>query len=222
MMRYCEKCRVEVTGNTLTCPLCQRRLTKPETVEYETFPNIPTMLNKHLTFLKLSSFISIAAAIICVGINIIIPTTVFWAWFVVIGIICAWVDGLFAFKKLYNVPKNILYQVIILSLLSLVWDKITGWHNWSVDYVIPFLCVAAIVTMTVLAWLLKLKLDDYTFYIFLYAVFGIIPILFLVFNIVTVTYPSLISIGIGILSFAGLAIFKGDYILTELKNRFHL
>lgn len=221
-MRYCEKCKVNVTGSTPICPLCQRRLPPADGQEYETFPVIPSMFNKHLLFFKLLIFASVAACVICVGINMLIPSGIFWSAFVVIGVICAWIDGVFAFKKLHNVPKNIIYQVIILSLISLIWDKITGWHNWSLNYVIPFLCVGAIVTMAVLAWLLKLKLNDFTFYILLYAVFGILPILFLIFDVVTVLYPSLISIGLSIISLVGLLLFKGDYIWTELKNRFHL
>lgn len=220
-MRYCDKCKVHVSGNSTVCPLCQHRLSA-DGRDAPVFPPVSTMFDKHKLFFKLLMFVSVAACVICVGINLIIPTKIFWAIFVVFGIIGAWIDGIFSYKKLHNIPKTILYQVIILSALSLIWDWFTGWHGWSVDYVIPFLCVAAILTMTALSWLAKLNLDDYTFYIFLYALFGIVPILFLLFNCVRVRYPSVISIGIGILSFAGLAIFKGSYIWAELKSRLHL
>lgn len=218
-MKYCDKCKINVKSGSV-CPLCQRRL-KQDGGE-PTFPKVQTMLAKHSLFFKLLIFASVAACIICVGINLIIPTKIFWSGFVVFGVICAWVDGIFSYKKLHNIPKTILYQVIIVSALSLLWDYFTGWRGWSLDYVIPFLCVAAILTMSALSWLAKLNLDDYTFYLFLYALFGIVPILFLIFNLVRVKYPSVTSIGVGILSFAGLVIFKGEYIWAELKNRLHL
>lgn len=221
-MKYCEKCKVDVAGTIEYCPLCQRKLTNKGGEEYDRFPYVPTMYNKHTLFFKMMAFISVVAAVICVAINFIIPTEVFWALFVVLGIGCLWIALTFAIKKLGNIPKNILYQVIIFSVLSLIWDKITGWHNWSLNYVIPFLCVGAIICLAVLAWIMKLKFEDFFFYLVMYVVFGIVPVIFLFTDSVTVLYPSLISIGLSIISFAALLIFQGKQILTEIKNRFHM
>lgn len=40
-------------------------------------------------------------------------------------------------------PKSILYQVVVVCVLTTLWDYWTGWHGWSIDYVIPITCVVA-------------------------------------------------------------------------------
>ena len=66
----------------------------------------------------------------------------------------------FALHKWRNIPKNMIYQVVILSLLAVVWDRFTGWHGWSLDYVIPILCVTAMVSMSAIAKVCLLYTSD--------------------------------------------------------------
>ena len=53
-----------------------------------------------------------------------------------------------------------------------------GWRGWSLDYVIPSVCVLAMIVMAVGAKLLKIGVRDLIIYLFIDAIFGLIPAIF--------------------------------------------
>lgn len=224
MMKFCEKCKVSVRDDSVHCPLCQRKLAGAEEHEEEkaVFPIIPTLYSKHSLFIRLIILASIAGSVISIIINLLIPTKVFWALFVVIGVACVWLSLGIAYRKMNNIPKIILHQVIAAAALVLVWDWLTGWHNWSVDYVIPFLFVGANISLIIVALLLKLQISDFIFYCFINMLFGIVPIIFICTGILNVMYPSLISVGLNVIALSGLFLFQGKRIQGEIVSRFHV
>lgn len=133
-----------------------------------------------------------------------------------------WVSTMIAIKNLNNIPKNILYQVIAIGVMSWLWDRFTGGYGWAINYVIPFMCAGAIITLIVLSITNTLNFEDILYYEFLYAIFGILPIVFMVTNLVTVAYPSVISIALSVISLVGMFVFRGKKILHELGYRFHV
>jgi len=66
-----------------------------------------------------------------------------------------------------------------------------GWRGWSLDYAVPILCVAALLVMYITAKVMRLSARDYISYFLLGGLFGIVPVLFILFDIVKVDYPSL-------------------------------
>ncbi|MCX7714731.1 MAG: DUF6320 domain-containing protein [Clostridia bacterium] len=186
------------------------------------FPYIPTMYNKNSLFIRIIIFASIAASVISVIVNLIVSTKVLWSLFVVGGIMCLWISLAVNIRKVKNIPKVILHQVAVSSVLVLIWDKFTGWHNWSVDYVLPFLFVGANISLGIISKLMKLKTDNIIFYFLMNILFGIIPIGFLASGRLTVLYPSLVSVGCSIIAFSALILFKGGAVKDELESRFHL
>ena len=138
-MKYCAKCKVTVTGAGTRCPLCQGGLQEngePD-VRGAIFPNIPDTLHKHSLFFRILILVSVAAVVICGVINLILPEHGWWSLFVLAGVVCGWISLAVAFHYRRNVPKSILYQVVVVCVLTTLWDYWTGWHGWSIDYVIP-------------------------------------------------------------------------------------
>jgi hypothetical protein len=115
-----------------------------------------------------------------------------------------------------------MWQVAIISLLSIFWDWQTGWRGWSLDYIISIACVTAIIVMYVTARIMKLRVRDYITYALLAGLFGVIPILFILFNWVNVLYPSVICVAISIVFLSAIFIFQGENIKMELKKRMHI
>ena len=58
-MKYCEQCKVSVTGQRSRCPLCQSVLRDEGEPYEEVFPVIPTVYNRFQFFFKLLIFASI-------------------------------------------------------------------------------------------------------------------------------------------------------------------
>lgn len=220
-MKYCEKCKVSVEGGGRRCPLCQRELRDIGGAERETFPRVLTLYKAHHLFFRILIFASIVGAVVSVIVNVMLGG-VWWSLFVMLGIGCMWSILAVAVNKRRNIPQNVFWQVVLLSLLGVLWDALTGWHGWSISYVIPILCTAAILAMMVSARILSLRLEDYLIYIVMDAAFGILPLLFLLLDHLQDLLPSLICVGTSVVALAGLFLFEGERMRTELKRRLHL
>lgn len=219
-MKYCEKCNVKIVGSRKVCPLCQSRLIGNS--EEEVYPYIPTIYQSFNRFFKLLILASVAAAVIAVTVNLLIPTSGWWSVFVVLGIACLWVSLAFSVHKRNNIPKILMYQVVVISLLSVLWDSITHWHGWSLDYVVPIACIAAMASLAITVRVMKMPIRDYLIYLCIDTLFGIIPAIFYLTGSLRVRYPSFICVAFSIITMAALLIFAGESIKTELKRRLHL
>ena len=218
-MKYCEQCKVSVTGQRSRCPLCQSVLRDEGEPYEEVFPVIPTVYNRFQFFFKLLIFASAVLGIVSAVINLLLPQSGVWSLFVLGGIGCLWVFLFIAVRKRNNIPKNILWQVAVTILFCLLWDLFTGWHGWSVDYVVPSICVAA---LAVTAKVFRLVVGDFLFYLLISVLFGILPVISILLGWVQVLYPSLICVGCSLVSLAAVLIFQGENMKREWRRRMHL
>ncbi|WP_308753656.1 DUF6320 domain-containing protein [uncultured Anaerotruncus sp.] len=219
-MRYCEKCRVSVRDSREDCPLCQGPLSgEPEPC---VFPELPDERPPYHLLIRGMVFLSIAAVVVCFAVNTLVPSSSWWALFVAAGIACMWVCLWSVIRQRNNIPKNILWLVFWLSLLAVLWDVFTGWHRWSLNYVVPSLCVFAMAGMAVIARVLHLRVEDFFIYLIIDGLFGVVPILFLLFRWVTVVYPSVVCVACSLLSLAAILSFEGERMRAEWKKRMHL
>ena len=76
--------------------------------------------------------------------------------------------------------------------------------------------------MPVLARILKIPVESYIVYLFIVICFGIIPVLTLLLDYNRILIPSLICFAFSIISLAGLLIFEGKNMHTQLKRKMHL
>jgi len=220
-MKFCNKCKLSVVGKRNLCPLCQGELKDLNDDNREIFPEIPTMFHKYSLFFRILILSSVTVAIVSVMFNVMFPTEGWWSLFVVAGIGCFWIGTAIAISKRTNIPKNILYQVVLLSALAVLWDNWTHWHAWSVNYVIPIVCIGAMISMAIIAKVTNLHARDYMIYLIIDGLFGIVPIVFYFTGLLTMQYPSLICVAASIISLVSLLLFEGENMRSELKRRLH-
>jgi len=221
-MKYCKHCKVYIRGKHDRCILCENILEKEVKIENEdVYPEIPPFYESHLA-IKIMIFITIVALVVSVGINIIFKSDINWLILFMLGVVSIWVGLIIIVQKRYHIPKKILWQVIIISIFAIFWDYATGWIGWSLDYVIPIACVSAMIIMYVTAKIMKLSVRDYITYVLLDGIFGIIPVVFIIFDLVNILYPSIISIGFSIISISAIFIFQGKEIKSEMNKRMHI
>ncbi len=218
-MKYCSACKVSVTGYGARCPLCQGELRGEG--EPSPFPAVLSTRTQKL-LLRLLAFISIVSVLICVLVNHLIPTTVVWSWFVVAGVACVWLSLGIGLRKRRNLLKNISWQAILISMLSIGWDVSTHWRGWSVNYVVPSVFLVTMLLTPLLARILRLPSSAYLVYFCLVAGFGLIPFIFLLTGLVTVPLPSLILLAASLILLVAMCVFSGPILLEELRRRFHL
>lgn len=220
-MKYCSHCKVYIREDREKCTLCGNVLDEKLEKSEKIFPKIPPFYKNHFV-LKILIFISIVSVVISFAINIIFPSSINWPVLIVFGLLSVWIGLIMIVQKRYHIPKKIVWQVIIVSILAIFWDIQIGWRGWSIDYVIPIACVSAMIIMYVTAKIMNLGIKDYITYAFLDGIFGIIPLIFIMFDLVNIIYPSIISIGFSIISISAIFIFQGGEIRGEINKRMHI
>lgn len=221
-MKHCEKCKVDIIGKRKNCPLCQGLLSGNDEEQEEEFPQIASIYKQYNMFFKIIMLISIITASISVAVNIMLPRSGAWSLFIIGGLISVWVSLVTAINKRNNIPKNIIYQVMIISIAVVSWDYMTHWRGWSIEYVVPLICVFAMISMSFISKVMKLHIEDYLLYLIIDGVFGIVPSIFIMLGFLKVLYPSLICVVTSIISLSTLLIFEGDSMREEINKRLHL
>lgn len=217
---YCTNCKAEVVGNRKKCPLCQGILTGDK--QEEVYPKISFVYTEHGVFLKIMLLISVIVASVSVALNIMLPRGGAWSMFVLGGISSAWISMISAINKRNNLPKNIVYQVMIISVIAVLWDLLTGWKGWSITYVIPFVCFFAMISMVIISKIRNLYVEDYILYIVIDGLFGLCQIVPVVKGWFTVLYPSLVCVVTSIVVLSFVLIFKQKELNAEIKRRLHI
>ncbi|MDD2992392.1 MAG: DUF6320 domain-containing protein [Pygmaiobacter sp.] len=220
-MQQCNHCKISVTGAPQRCPLCQGELTGIPCGEEEVFPVLGQAKGMRL-FFKIGIFCSSAAALICLAINFMLPGPVWWAGYVVAGLASVWLLVGFALRKRHNIPKTILWLVVLCSVLALLWDHFTTNNGWAIDYAIPIACSGAMVTLMILPRILRMRVSDYLFYLIIDILFGILPLVFYFTGLLNgPLIPSVICVCIALVSLCALLVFEGREMWQEVTRRGH-
>lgn len=220
-MKYCNHCKVYIRDKREKCILCGNTLPNAKDDGEEIFPNIPPYFENHLA-IKIMALISVIIVVSSFAIDIIFPSEINWPILVLLGIISMWFSLYFLIQRRYHIPKKIIQQVAIISLLAVFWDWKIGWKGWSLSFVIPIACIGAMILIYVIAKIMKLSLRDYITYALLDGIFGIVPALFLLFRWVNFIYPTVICVALSIIFLSALFIFHSKDIKDELDKRMHI
>lgn len=221
-MQFCDNCRVHIQGSQKVCPLCGGIISEDDGKSEDVFPTIPTIYQEFNVFIRSIILISIIAIVISFAINIIFTKESRWSLLVAAAILCMWISLFFIIRKKNNIPKTIVWQVAILGIFAVLWDLSIGWMGWSIDYVLPSICVGAMIVMAISAKLLKIGVQDLIIYFLVDGIFGFVPIIFIIFGGVNVLFPSVICVAASAISLSTLIIFQGENIKAELKRRMHI
>jgi hypothetical protein len=142
--------------------------------------------------------------------------------FVLAGIASLWIDFALVLKKQKNLPKSIIWQVIVVSLIAFLWDIFTAYKGWSREFVLPILSVSALLALTVVAKARRLDIQDYILYLMIVCVFGIVSFVLILTGAVRVVIPSAINFCVAVVFLAFLLFFEGKALWAEVQRRLHL
>ncbi|MCL2045576.1 MAG: DUF6320 domain-containing protein [Oscillospiraceae bacterium] len=219
-MKHCVKCKVNVRTESKRCPLCQRPLTGGENEQL--YPVVNSVYKEYEAYFKQMLFATAVIAIGTVSANAIIPSERFWSLTVIFGMASFWVFLLLVINKKHNIAKRISNQVFFVTIGCVAWDFFTGWKGWSLDYVFPIVCVIAVMSMFILARVMKLNARDYVVCLIADAFFGVLPLVFYFLKLTNVIYPSIVGSALSLLSLVSILIYQYNTIRLELTKRFHL
>ncbi len=221
-MLKCDNCKVSLQGKYEVCPLCGGIIRESDTAEEEIFPNIPTIFQEFNIFIRVIIMVSIVAIVVSFAVNLIFTKDSRWSLIVAAGIVCMWVSLFIIISKKSNIPKTIVWQVVLFGVLSVLWDWSMGWLGWSLDFVIPAVCFGAMVVMAIAAKILKIGVRDLLVYLFIDIIFGFVPIIFILTGVLNIIFPSVICVATSAISLSALILFQGDNMKAELKKKMHI
>ncbi len=219
-MMYCKKCNVSVNGDKKCCPLCQGTLIGEPSVD--AYPKIEQPRYSRHFLIRLVSFIAIAVAVICIFVNIMVSPKIYWCWFAVFGILCGWITAIIGITYRKRLISNIMIQLFIVTAMCFLWDKFTGWHKWSIDFVLPCSCFASTVAICVLSVVKKIPKNEYMVYLIINGIYGLVPLIFIVKGVLNIIYPSAICTALSIILVSAIFLFYGRSVSSEISKKMHL
>ena len=191
----------------------------------ERIPNMPQQKKEERTgilFFKYFSFVCLVIAVTAGMINLLCTPNTYWSIFFIGVVFCMWLSFSIGFYKRRNLLKNAMWQMTFFSVASLIWDGVTGWRGWAVDYVLPSVFFLNLCFVAVMASVQKLKSHEYMIYFLMAGMSGLIPFILWLTGIVQIAFPSILCSGGSFLFLAALAIFKSKELGAELHKKFHI
>lgn len=169
------------------------------------------------------SFICLAAALFFVAAEFNLRPPTQWPLLTAGGITSMWLALAIGFFKRYNLMKNAVWQLMIVTLGCILWDAFTGWNGWSVDFVFPSVCMVILFSMLIISRIQRHTAKDYMIYFVMAGGYGVIfPLMMLLLGVAGFKLIIVLCIVVCFLFLAALVIFKGKELAQEMHKKFHV
>ena len=184
-------------------------------------PHVPS--EQEMKVYKIYSFLCIALVAVMLVTDWNFHPQVRWTLFTAGGVTTMWIASSIGFFKRYNLLKNVMWQLFIGTIVCFIWDVLTGWHSWSVDFVLPIMSVATLAAMFVIAKVQKSPVREYLIYEIMAAGYGLIlPVILLLCKAVKNPTVSMFGALICFLFLVGVILFKGKEFKEEMHKNLHV
>lgn len=221
-MKYCNACKLHVRSSGGHCPLCFSELSLQEAEDtYEGYPDREETPKKYRFIFRLCLFLSLAVSLVSLVINLLTWSGLFWSLIVATGILLLWETvGFLRLRK--NIGWRLLAQMVTIIIVSTTVDAVTGWHAWSIGYLMPFVIIASSCVMTLIFCLNRAQWREYMLFQLIIAINGFVPVVLYCFGLTAVLWPSAAGAVYAVLSLLGMMIFFNKQFENEMKKRFHI
>lgn len=231
-MKYCRKCALSVNTGYEYCPLCASQLTECQEGEPpekkvddagacdEVYPHLVVEV-KYNFLLRLLLFISVVGASTCLLINLLTYDGMLWSLLVAGGIGFFWAALIYPIAVRKNIGHHIAVDAVCACIFFVVAQFVIGTKGWSLDYVVPFLFIAATTIISVVILVRRMSWREYALYQFITIIFGLLPVISVIAHLVSTSWPSIVSAFYSFVTLLGMIIFADKKYKNELIKRFH-
>ena len=172
---------------------------------------------------QIFNFCCIAAVVLCIMLNLVLTPDLHWWIFAVAGGFSMWLAFATGYLKRYNLLKNAMWQLLIVSIGSILWDIFTGWHRWSVDLVLPLVCLIVEILMELIARIQSHPPKEYMIYYVMASVYSIVlPLILMATGVILYRAFAVICVGLSFLFFIRLLLFRKKEFKEEMYKKFHV
>ena len=217
-MAKCTKCNIELNTISDVCPLCNSEIKNKDNSIY---PVIKNNLNKS-SLMKIIFFINCLICVSILLINYFCTPGVKWSIFVVIQLIVTY----WVFRKVLRGRNKILRMLFMLNFIicavSLFWDYYVGFSGWSINYVLPSLCISYGIFMLILRFVKYFAFKENSSFIYLNVCIEFVPLILVFYDKITFPLLAIISAVMGVLNLLVLMIFDGSNFKEDIRKKLHM
>lgn len=225
-MKRCLKCQVNVSTTRKTCPLCGNFLENSSNEEVLTsYPPYEPVVRKRNIFLRILLFICLVGSSISVVVNLLNYNGQLWSLDVIVGAIYIWILFKSTILSKRPIAGKLVIQMIFISLVLGVIDYVSNKtliNSWAISYAIPALSIATTISIIIVLLIKRMRYSDYVLYFIETIFLGFVPLVFYLFKLTNILWPSLSAAGLSLVTILGMIIFADRQTKDELKKRFHI
>lgn len=220
-MQYCPKCRVKIHGAKKACPLCQKKLEYKDCDE-GSFPVFPERKISSVTFMKILTFILAAFCILTWMVGFMVPETEAVIRICQIVAFFVWADTFVINYFRYNIIKTFTVEAFIVMFAVIITDTFTGWHRWSVTWVLPSILLAIMIATLIVSKVSKLHADEFIAYLILDSAAALLQLIFIKLDLNWFPPPAIVVVTLYLLLDAGVVIFGFGDLMSAIARRMNL
>ena len=160
--------------------------------------------------------------LICIVINKLTTPNFMWAYIVCVSLLYVLFTTIYSIKKHVNIASHVLAQVIAISVLTTIIDKIIGFKGWSIILAVPISVVTGNITMFILTLVSRKRYFKYALYQLVLSLFSALYLIIVFicnrYNVISLW----ITFGISVFTLIITIILCGRDLKEELKRDFHI
>ncbi|MGN0974967.1 MAG: DUF6320 domain-containing protein [Gemmiger sp.] len=218
-MKYCPKCKLNVGGEDEFCPLCQGELVGTPTEA--AYPRVEPPKRRLSMMYKVVAFVLLAATVVCITVDLLTPGP-HWSLPVALCVAAFLVMLRIAMNQRPNVPRLLFQLLLAVSAVAIICDWYLGSGGFSLDYVVPTLCTVTLIVNFGLAFVRKRFAENGLVYLLMNILIGVLPYLLLFLRADVRPVAWVVCLVVSVITFLGLAVFKGRELFVEMHKRLHL
>ncbi len=219
-MQYCPKCRISIRGNKTECPLCGGRVTGDP--EPGGFPVLERNRFSHMSVVKVGTFCLLTFFIIMMSLEILYDFKLAWVPFAVMGALIAWGDLMVGIYYRNNLIKTLFIETYLAMAVCILIDSLTGWHGWSLAYVLPIGFVLLVFVTIGVGRAASLRLEEYIIYIFVTILLSMLQIFPVLAHVNPVAFPAVACMALLLIGACAAVIFRFRDLRSAVEKMFNL
>ena len=175
-----------------------------------------------MSLVKVGTFCLLTFIIIMNSLEILYDFKLAWVPFAVMGALIAWGDLMVGIYYRNNLIKTLFIETYLAMAVCLLIDVLTGWHGWSLSYVLPSGFVLLVFVTISVGRGAKLRLEEYIIYIFVTILLSMLQIIPVLLGWNPYRGPAVICIAFMLILTAYMLIFRYRALQTALEKLFNM
>lgn len=222
-MAKCLKCNINITDNSMICPLCQHILEPvPGEVLKNTYPNIEQQRKKMIVALRIYAFVAIVAELLLTIINLHFFNGIYWCIITGVALLYAYLTIWFSFHKNADYRIKLLFQACSGIILLIAVDFVYSFRGWSVYASLPIIILALDALTFILMIINRKNYESFLWLMLISIALSVIPIIFYRLGYTHPLNLTFTALGVSVIEFLGTFIIGGQKARIELQRRFHV